>query len=123
MTAEEISDVLEFLTQRGEYLPLPLEKVATSVSTRALFQQPDLDVERMMFDEWSPKEFGGVPFLVIDPRDGRVANAIVLHSPHGKLSSGMPRSVKVPCHAPAKTIHLLGGVERLGASRRRKGAR
>jgi putative heme-binding domain-containing protein len=114
MTPQELADLLEFLTQRGKYLPLPLEKVATSVSTRGLFQLPDMDVERMIFDDWSPKQFGGVPFQIIDPRDGRVANAIVLHSPNGKLASTMPRSVTVPCHAPAKAIHLLGGVSGWG---------
>jgi putative heme-binding domain-containing protein len=114
MTPQELADLLEFLTQRGKYLPLPLEKVATSVSTRGLFQQPDMDVERMIFDDWSPKQFGGVPFQIIDPRDGWVANAIVLHSPNGKLASSMPRSVTVPCHAPAKAIHLLGGVSGWG---------
>lgn len=122
VTPEEISDLLEFLTQRGKYLPLPLEKVATSVSTRGLFQRPDLDVERMMFEEWSPKEFGGVPFLIVDPREGRVANAIVLHSPQGKLSASMPRSVKIPCHGPAKAIHFLGGVSGWGHPGGEKGS-
>jgi len=122
VTPEELTDLLEFLTQRGKYLPLPLEKVATSVSTRGLFQQLDLDVERMKFDEWSPKQFGEVPFVVIDPRDGRVANAIVLHSPQGKLSASMPHSVKIPCHAPAKTVHLLGGVSGWGHPGGEKGS-
>ncbi len=122
VTPEELVDLLEFLTQRGKYLPLPLEKVATSVSTRGLFQQLDLDVERMMFAEWSPKQFGEVPFLLIDPREGRVANAIVLHSPQGKLSASMPRSVKIPCHAPAKAIHLLGGVSGWGHPGGEKGS-
>src|SRR5262249_45555076 len=34
MTEADLTNLLEFLTQRGKYLPLPLEKVATVVSTR-----------------------------------------------------------------------------------------
>src|SRR5690606_14701026 len=35
-----ILDLLAFLTQRGKYLPLPLGKAATVVSTRGMFFEP-----------------------------------------------------------------------------------
>ena len=37
---EELVDLLEFLTQRGKYLPLPLDKAATVVSTQRHVLQP-----------------------------------------------------------------------------------
>jgi hypothetical protein len=37
LNRKELTDLLEFLTQRGKYLPLPLDKVATVVSTRGMF--------------------------------------------------------------------------------------
>src|SRR5262249_51980169 len=37
LSRQELTDLLEFLAQRGKYLPLPLTKVATAVSTRGMF--------------------------------------------------------------------------------------
>jgi hypothetical protein len=54
--------------------------------------------------------FAGVPFQLIDPRGGSIPNAILLHSPNGAASREMPKAARVPCNAPAKTIHLLSGV-------------
>jgi hypothetical protein len=56
----------------------------------------------------------GVPFLLVDPQGDRVPNAIMLHGPTGKLPPRMPRSVTLPCNAPAKAIHLLSGVSGWG---------
>src|SRR5204862_1433634 len=58
----ELVDLLEFLTQRGKYLPLPLAKAATAVSTRGLFYSEDAAAERLGFDSWGPQTFEGVPF-------------------------------------------------------------
>ena len=35
---KDLTDLLEFLTQRGKYLPLPLTKVATVVTTKGMSQ-------------------------------------------------------------------------------------
>jgi uncharacterized protein len=118
---KELTDLLEFLTQRGKYLPLPLEKAATVVSTRGMFYGEESLGERMILDDWSPKTFDGIPFNLIDPRDDKAANVILLYGPQGKIPPKMPKSVTVPCNAPAKTIHLLSGVSGWGFPASEKG--
>ncbi|MBX3441409.1 MAG: ThuA domain-containing protein [Planctomyces sp.] len=110
MTREELTDLLEFMTQRGQYVPLSIEKVATAVSTRSMFVNENADAERLIFPDWAPKTVDGVPFQLIDPQGTRVANAIVLNSPSGPIAARMPRSVRVLCNSSAKAIHLLSGV-------------
>jgi uncharacterized protein len=110
----ELIDLLEFLTQRGKYLPLPLEKAATVVSTRGMFYGEDVLGERMICDDWSTKTVEGVPFNLVDPREDRTLNVILLYGPQGKIPPKMPKSVTVPCNAPAKTIHMLSGVSGWG---------
>jgi putative membrane-bound dehydrogenase-like protein len=114
ITQADLVNLLEFLTQRGRFLPLPLDKAATIVSTRGMFYSESAGAERLVFDDWSPKTFAGVPFLLVDPRGGRIKNAILLHGPQGAVSRSMPKSVSVPCNAPAKVVHLLGGVSGWG---------
>jgi hypothetical protein len=109
-----IADLLEFLTQRGKYLPLDLAKVATTVSTKGMFYSPDADAERLIFSDWAPKTFAGVPFQLVDPRDGRVPNVVMLHSTNGKFPPEMPKAVSLPVNGPAKAIHLLSGVSGWG---------
>jgi len=111
---EELANLLEFLTQRGKYLPLPLEKAATVVSVRGMFYSEQAPVERLVFDDWSPKTVEGVPFVLVDPQGGRVPNAVLLYGPQGTLPPRMPRSVKLPCNTAARAIHLLGGVSGWG---------
>ncbi|MSR58291.1 MAG: c-type cytochrome [Planctomycetaceae bacterium] len=113
-TKPELVNLLEFLAQRGKYLPLDLRKAATVVSTKGMFFEDAGDVERMIFDDWSPKTFEGIPFLLVDPQGDRVANAILLNGPLGVKPPKMPKSVTVPCNAPAKAIHLLSGVSGWG---------
>jgi hypothetical protein len=115
-------DLLEFLAARGKYLPLPLDKVATAVSTRGMFQNPDAEVERLAFNDWRPKTFAGVPFQLVDPQGDRVANSVLLFGPQGPLTQQMPKSVSLPCHAPAKAIHLLGGISGWGYPGGEKGS-
>jgi putative heme-binding domain-containing protein len=122
LSKKELTDLLEFLTQRGKYLPLPLEKAATALSTRGMFYNEDTPGERMVFEDWSPKTFEGVPFNLIDPRDDKVSNVILLYSPQGKIPPKMPKSVTVPCNAPAKAIHLLSGVSGWGFPYTEKGS-
>jgi putative heme-binding domain-containing protein len=122
LSRKELTDLLEFLTQRGKYLPLPLDKVATAVSTRGMFYSEEALGERLIFDDWSPKTFRGVPFDLIDPRSGRAPNVILLYGPEGTIPPRMPRSVTVPCNAPAKAIHLLSGVSGWGYPYTEKGS-
>ena len=112
--AEAIADLLAFLTQRGKYLPLDLHKVATIASDRGMFYDKAGPVERLIFPDWSPKTFEGVPFVLIDPKEGTVPNVVLLHSGNGAIPPKMPRAVTLPCAAPVKTLHLLSGVSGWG---------
>ncbi|MCA9138445.1 MAG: glycosyl hydrolase, partial [Planctomycetales bacterium] len=66
--------------------------------------------DRMVFSDWKPKAFKGVPFLLTDPAGKAKPNIILLNGPNGSLPPTMPRSVTLPCNGPAKAIHILGGV-------------
>jgi putative heme-binding domain-containing protein len=121
-TREEIGNLLEFLTQRGKFLPIPLDKAATVVSTKGMFNSEDSDVERLIFDDWSPKTIAGIPFMLVDPQGTRVANAILLNGPNGSIPPKMPKTVTLPCNAPAKAIHLLSGISGWGFPLGEKGS-
>jgi putative membrane-bound dehydrogenase-like protein len=121
LSAQDVANLLEFLTQRGQYLPLPLDRVATAVSTRGMFYSEDSPVERLVWPDWGPKTFEGIPFVVADPQGGRVNNVLLLYGPQGKLPPKMPRSVKVPVNAPLKALHLLGGISGWGYPATAKG--
>jgi putative heme-binding domain-containing protein len=114
LSSDDLANLLEFLTQRGKFLPLPLDKAATVVSTRGMFYDEASTTERLVFEEWSTRTFAGVPFVLVDPLGDRKPNVILLHGPQGNIPPKMPKSVSVPCHAPAKAIHLLGGVSGWG---------
>jgi uncharacterized protein len=105
----EMSDLLEFLVAPERFIPLDLSRVATVASDRGMFFQPE-GPERLLFDDWTPKLFKGVPFRLIEPRDGRIPNVVLLHGPLGGLTQQMPHSVSLVCHSYVKAIHLLGGV-------------
>jgi len=111
---QAICDLLEFLTQRGKYLPLDLRKVATIASTRGMFYSADAGAERLIFDDWSPKTFDGVPFQLVDPQGDRIPNAIMLYGPAGAFPPNMPKSVSLPCNAPARAVHFLSGISGWG---------
>ena len=121
MSETDLVNLLEFLTHRGKYLPLALDKAATVVTTRGMFNSETADVERMIFPDWSPKTFEGVPFLLTDPRGDRVKNAIMLHGDYGQIPPKMPKSATLLCNAPAKAIHLLSGVSGWGYPATEKG--
>ncbi len=110
----DIRDLLEFLTQRGQYVPVDISKVATITSVRGMFIEKQSGVERLVFSDWSPKSFKGVPFHLTDPQNGEIANVILLHGPLGKISARMPKAVQLPCNGPARAIHLLSGVSGWG---------
>jgi hypothetical protein len=109
-TPAQLADLMAFLTRPGKYLPLDLRKAATVVSTRGMFYDEESRGERIIFDDWSPKTFQGVPFQLVDPQGDRVPNAILLHGPQGRIPPRMPRAVELAVNAPAERIHLLGGV-------------
>jgi hypothetical protein len=113
-TPTELRDLLEFLTQRGKFLPLPLEKVATISTATEMFHDGRHDEQKLIFPDWKPKIFEGVPFVLIDPRDGKANNAVMLHGTNGDKPPRMPQAVTLTCNAPAKAIHFLGGISGWG---------
>jgi len=110
MKPQELSDLLEFLSQKGKYVPLPLDKVATAVSTKGMFYDERADGERLIFSDWKPKSVGPVPFVLVDPQKDTVKNVVMLHSPNGAIPPKMPKSVSLPFNGKAKAVHILGGV-------------
>jgi putative membrane-bound dehydrogenase-like protein len=114
VTVKDMTALLEYLTQKGKYFPLPLDKVATVVSTKGMFNAETATAERLIFSDWKPKTFEGVPFTLVDPQGDKVPNAILLHSDSGRVAAKMPKSVSLTCNTPAKAIHLLGGVSGWG---------
>jgi putative heme-binding domain-containing protein len=119
---KELTDLLEFLTQKGKYLPLALDKAATVVSTRGMFNAESNTTERLVFPDWAPKTFDGVPFVLVDPLGDKVKNVVLLHGPQGATPPKMPRSVSLPCNTPANAVHILGGVSGWGSPYGEKGS-
>jgi uncharacterized protein len=114
LSPSDMADLLEFLTKKGRYVPLPLDKVATVVTTRGMFYASENEAERLIFRDWSPKEYEGVPFQLVDPRDSTVPNGILLYGPIGKIPPTMPKKVTIPCATVATKLHLLSGVSGWG---------
>jgi putative membrane-bound dehydrogenase-like protein len=119
---DELVGLLDFLTVRDKFFPLPLGKAATITSVRGMFYDRANEAERLVFPTWGPHTAFGVPFQVIDPRGGTIPNVILLYGPQGAVSREMPRSASVPCNAAAKAIHLLGGVSGWGYPLGQKGS-
>lgn len=120
-TPTELRDLLEFLTARGKYLPIPLDKVATIVSTKGMFNAETADVERLIFPDWKPKIFEGVPFVLVDPQGDKTPNVVMLNGSNGNIPPKMPKSVTLPCNSTAKAIHFLGGISGWGWPASEKG--
>ncbi|MCB9875054.1 MAG: ThuA domain-containing protein [Planctomycetaceae bacterium] len=112
---EDIVNLLEFLTAKGRFVALDLRKVATSVSTRGMFVNEDTMAEALIFPDWTPKNFAGVPFQLVDPQGTRVPNAVLLYGPNGKFPPDMPKQVALPVNTSAKAIHMLSGVSGWGS--------
>lgn len=110
----DMADLLEFLTSKGRFVPLPLASVATAISTKGLFHAGDNGPDRMIFADWKPKTFAGVPFQLVDPQGKSKPNIVLLYSPNGTLPPTMPQSVKLPCNMPLGKLHLLSGVSGWG---------
>ena len=75
----------------------------------------------MIFADWKPKVFEGVPFVLTDPRGKTTPNLILLHGPQGTMPPKMPKSVELPLNSSAKAIHLLSGVSGWGHPASKKG--
>jgi putative membrane-bound dehydrogenase-like protein len=121
LSRKDFTDLLEFLTAKGKYLPLALDKVATVVSTRGMFNREESRIERLVFADWKPKAFEGVPFYLVDPQGARGPNVLMLYGPNGAIPPKMPKAVSLPCNVPAKMIHLLSGVSGWGYPASSKG--
>ncbi len=111
---EELLDLLEFLTARGKFVPILLDKAATIASTQGMFYSKDAAVERLILPDWSPRIVKSVPFHFVDPGEKNRPNVIMLYSKNGPVAATMPKSVKLECNMPARTIHLLSGVSGWG---------
>jgi uncharacterized protein len=110
LTKPLMADLLAFLSQKGKYLPIPLDKAATIITTRGMFFKENGEIERLVFKDWTPKEFNGVPFVLVDPQGDKLKNAVMLHGKNGDTAPTMPKSVTLPCNSTAKTIHFLSGI-------------
>lgn len=110
ITEQQLADLLEFLTNKGRFLPIPLDRYATAVSTKPLFHDGENGPDQMIFSDWKPKTFKEIPFVLTDPHGQSTPNMILLNGPFGPLPPKMPKVVSLPCNSRAKTIHLLSGV-------------
>ena len=120
---EGLADLLQFLTQKGKYLPLDLRKVATATTTKGLVSESGPgSTARLVFEDWGPKTVDGVPFALVDPQGDRTPNAVMLYSPFGTIPPTMPKSVSLPVNSTAKAIHLLSGVALFGFPAGREGS-
>jgi hypothetical protein len=120
-TPTELRDLLEFLTQRGKFLPLSIEKVATVSTAKAMFHDGEYDEQKLIFADWKPKIFDGVPFVLLDPQEGKTKNAIMLNGVNGDKPPRMPQAVTLTCNSSAKAIHFLGGISGWGWPASEKG--
>ncbi len=119
---ESLADLLQFLTQKGKYLPLDLRKVATFNTTQGIPLGRGGNVARLVFEDWGPKVVDGVPFAPVDPQGDRVPNAILLSGPNGRFLPKSPSSFTLPVNAPARAIHFLSGMAVLGYPAGREGS-
>jgi uncharacterized protein len=109
-TEDDIANLLQFLTNKGKYVPVPLDRYATAISTKGMFHNGDNGPDRVIFSDWKPKTFKDVPFVLTDPRGKTKPNIILLHGPQGPVPPRMPKTVSLPCNTPARAIHFLSGV-------------
>ncbi len=122
LTRQQMADLLAYLTQPGRFVPLPLARVATAVSTVGMFYRRQARAERLIFPDWGPKRFQGVPFYLVDPQGDQVPNVVLLYSPLGTFPPRMPRRVELPCNLPLVALHMLGGVAGWGHPLGQKGS-
>jgi uncharacterized protein len=109
---EGFADLLAFLTKRGKFVPLSLEKVATAVSTKGMFTNENNDVERLVFADWRPEDGPGRALLA--RRSAGRPRAERRDAPRRTATAPcpqkMPKSVSLSMGSPIKALHILGGV-------------
>lgn len=111
MSEEELTNLLAFLANKGKFVPIPLDRFATAISTKSLFSNSgDNGADMMVFANWEPKMFKDVPYVLTDPSGKSRPNIVLLNGPNGTLPPQMPKSVTLPCGTSAAAIHLLSGV-------------
>ncbi|MGB7329464.1 MAG: PVC-type heme-binding CxxCH protein [Rubripirellula sp.] len=103
-------NLLEYLPQSDQFIPLGLESVANVSTTEGMFTRRDNDRERLVLPEYGLQTIDGIPFQLIDPNAKSANNACMLHGPLGAFAPQMPRTIRVRCKTAASRIHLLGGV-------------
>jgi putative heme-binding domain-containing protein len=122
VSRKDLTDLLEFMTQKGKYLPVVLGKVATAVSTKGMFYSETNPQERLVLADWKPRTVEGVPFVLTDPQGDKAPNVVLLYGPEGYLPPKMPKTVSLPANTPAKAIHLLSGISGWGSPYSEKGS-
>ncbi|MCA9214449.1 MAG: c-type cytochrome, partial [Planctomycetales bacterium] len=110
LSRQELTDLLEFLTKRGSFVPLDFAEGATIASDQGLFTGG----ERYVIPGWETQTFKGVPFDIADPQNGKVKNIILLNGPLGDVCRKMPKRTSVKVGVPARGIHLLSGASGWG---------
>jgi hypothetical protein len=93
---------------------LDLRQAATVSSVQPMFFHSSDGQDRLVRDEWSVQTFRDVPFLLVDPQEGRAANVVLLYGPNGDIAPSMPQSVTLTANCAAKAIHFLSGVSGWG---------
>jgi putative membrane-bound dehydrogenase-like protein len=109
VSREDLANLLEYLTERTQFVPLDLARVATTSSTEETLQAADstADETSVPTSTWGLKPFAGVPFYRINPQEGRVRNVVMLRFGRRDEPSELPRSVELQCRMAAKAIHFL----------------
>ena len=59
----------------ANYSPIDISRYATIVSTKGMFFAESSTVERLVFRDWKPKTFQGVPFHLVDPQGDKVPDS------------------------------------------------
>jgi putative membrane-bound dehydrogenase-like protein len=113
LNLEQMTDLLEFLTNKGQFVPLPIAKVANAVSTKELFDDVGAP-DTIELDNWDQREVEGIPFQLVDPQGDQRANIVVLNGNTGVIPPQMPRSVTLPCNMIVKDLHILGAISGYG---------
>jgi hypothetical protein len=87
-----------------------------------MFHKEENVGERLIFPDWKPKVFQGVPFNLVDPQGDKYPNVIMLHGTLGAIPPKMPKQVKLACNGPVSAIHLLSGISGWGYPATPKGS-
>ena len=102
---DALADLLEYMTQVGEFIPLGLERVFNSFATDKQYLDPSSTGIAPESVGHGLSKINDVPFALVDDQNRSVRNAIRL-SP-----TVLPklRGVSVRCKIAANRIHLFGG--------------